>query len=93
MDYKYEIISAITRNSDINNNDKIDCLKELFYITKEYDFKIAADEIIEKSNICPNCCTDVITKLQPELLGEYGGSPAYCYQYKKSCPKCGWKED
>ena len=93
MDCKQDIILAISSSRQLTGYEKIDCFKALFFKTKEYDFKLAADEIIDRMQICPECYSDTITRSQSELIGEYMGSPAYERLYIKICPKCGWKED
>lgn len=93
MECKGDIILAIKNSHELNVYEKVDCLKDLFYTTTDIDFKIAADEVVEKMEICPECYSNVITRLQSDFLGESDGYPIYSYLYKRFCPQCGWRED
>ena len=92
MEFTHEIITAIKECRSFSGYDKIDMLRELSTITKNEYFEIAANEIIERMDICPKCFADVLFKQKSEIIGEYHGSPAREYSYEKVCPKCGWKE-
>lgn len=93
MEFISDIINVIDKSREITGYDKIEILRELHTATGELEFELAANEVIERMGICPNCFADAITRLESELLGEYGGSPAYKHSYKRHCPRCGWKED
>lgn len=93
MEFTSEIITAIKESREFTGYDKIDMLRELAITTKDKWFDIAADEIIERMDICPKCFADILFKPRSEIIGEYHGSPAREYSYEKICPKCGWKED
>ena len=93
MEFVSDLITVIESSREVTGYEKIDILRELWKISGDIAFEDCANRTIERMGICPECFADVIERLESELLGEYGGSPAYSYVYKRHCPKCGWKED
>lgn len=93
MRYISDIIDAVSETPDLSYIDKIEALKELSAVTKEAAFSEDADSIVDRMNICPVCYKPVFIRSHREVLGEYHGSPAVKYEYRKHCPHCGWKEE
>lgn len=93
MRNSFELISIIENDNETNEIIKVDILNELFEITGDFYFKIAANDIIERLDICPECYNPVLTRTIADAIGEYHGSLAYEYRCLKYCSTCGWQED